>query len=153
LLLLARTTPRDAEAGRTGGLSLFLIDLREVNHLQPEALRVTPVRTMFNFATNQVRYDGLRIPVTSLIGSEGEGFRYILDGMNTERILLAAEAVGDGYWFIDRASSYARTREVFGRPIGANQGVQFPIAQAYMQVRAADSDGFTVRWQTVSHLR
>jgi acyl-CoA dehydrogenase len=138
LLLLARTAPQSAETTRTGGLSLFLIDLREIRTRQPEALQVTPVRTMFNFATNQVRYDGLRVPASSLIGTEGEGFRYILDGMNTERILLAAEAVGDGYWFTDRAADYARTREVFGRPIGANQGVQFPIAQAYMQVRAAD---------------
>jgi acyl-CoA dehydrogenase len=138
LLLLARTAPQSAETGRTGGLSLFLIDLREIRTRQPHALQVTPVRTMFNFATNQVRYDGLRVPAISLIGTEGEGFRYVLDGMNTERILLAAEAVGDGYWFTDRASDYARTREVFGRPIGANQGVQFPIAQAYMQVRAAD---------------
>jgi acyl-CoA dehydrogenase len=93
---------------------------------------------MFNFATFQVHYDGLRVPASSLIGAEGEGFRYILDGMNTERVLLAAEAIGDGYWFIDRASALARTREVFDRPIGANQGVQFPITQAYMQVRAAD---------------
>jgi acyl-CoA dehydrogenase len=138
LLLLARNAPRGGETGRTGGLSLFLIDLREVRTRQPNALRVTPVRAMFNFATYQVHYDGLRVPASSLIGAEGEGFRYILDGMNTERILLAAEAVGDGYWFIDRASAYARTREVFDRPIGANQGVQFPIAQAYMRVRAAD---------------
>jgi acyl-CoA dehydrogenase len=138
LLLLARTAPRAAETARTGGLSLFLIDLREVRTRQPDALRVTPVRTMFNFATNQVRFDGLRVPASSLIGTEGEGFRYILDGMNTERILLAAEAVGDGYWFTDRASAYARIRRVFDRPIGTNQGVQFPIARAYMQVRAAD---------------
>jgi acyl-CoA dehydrogenase len=137
LLLLARTGPRDA-AGRTGGLSLFLVDLREVRTRQPEALHVTPVRTMFNYATNQVHYDGLRVPASSLVGTEGEGFSYVIDGWNAERILLAAEAIGDGYWFVDRAASYARTRLVFDRPIGANQGVQFPIAQAYMQVRAAD---------------
>jgi acyl-CoA dehydrogenase len=138
LLLLARTAARTAEVGRTGGLSLFLIDLREVRRRQPENLRVTPVRTMFNYATYQVQYVGLRVPATGLIGAEGEGFGYVLDGMNIERVLFAAEAVGDGYWFTDRASAYARTRTVFGRPVGANQGVQFPIAQAYMQVRAAD---------------
>lgn len=126
LLLLAR-----AEAG----LSLFLVDLRAVPR---EELEVTPVRTMFNYETNQVRYRGLRVPADSLIGAEGEGFRHVLDGWNAERILLAAEAIGDGYWFTERATAYASTREVFGRPIGANQGVQFPIAQAYMQVRAAD---------------
>jgi acyl-CoA dehydrogenase len=129
LLLLAR-----AEAG----LSLFLIDLRAVRADQPEALAVTPVRTMFNYATNEVRYCGLRVPAASLIGEEGEGFRYVIDGWNAERILLAAEAIGDGYWFTERATAYANTREVFGRPIGANQGVQFPIARAYMAVRAAD---------------
>jgi acyl-CoA dehydrogenase len=137
LLLLARTAPREART-RAQGLSLFLVDLREVRERQPDALRVVPVRTMFTYATNEVHYDGLRIPASALIGAENEGFRYVLDGWNAERILLAAEAVGDGYWFVDRAASYARDRHVFGRPIGANQGVQFPIAQAYMQVRAAD---------------
>lgn len=126
LLLLAR-----ADAG----LSLFLVDLRAVPR---EQLELTPVRTMFNYETHQVRYRGLRVPADSLIGAEGEGFRHVLDGWNAERILLAAEAIGDGYWFTERATAYASTREVFGRPIGANQGVQFPIAQAYMQVRAAD---------------
>ena len=134
LLLLARTSERDEHA-RSAGLSLFLVDLREV---RAGAIEVTPVRTMFNYATNEVRYRGLRIPAAALIGDEGEGFRYVLDGWNAERILLAAEAIGDGYWFTDRASEYAGRREVFGRPIGANQGVQFPIARAYMQVRAAD---------------
>jgi acyl-CoA dehydrogenase len=138
LLLLARTGPRDSAAGRTGGLSLFLVDLRQVRAHQPDALRVTPVRTMFNYATNQVHYEGLRVPASSLLGEEGHGFRYVLDGWNAERILLAAEAIGDGYWFVERAADYARTREVFGRPIGANQGVQFPIAQSYIQIRAAD---------------
>jgi acyl-CoA dehydrogenase len=131
LLLLARTS----DGARTEGLSLLLIDLREIDRSQ---LEITPVRTMFNYATNQVRYTGLRVPASSLIGEEGKGFRYVIDGWNAERILLAAEAIGDGYWFTDRASAYARTRVVFGRPIGANQGVQFPIANAYMQVRAAD---------------
>ena len=126
LLLLARTGD---------GLSLFLIDLRDV---APEQVEVTPVRTMFNYETNQVEYRDLRVRADALIGEEGSGFRYVLDGWNAERILLAAEAIGDGYWFTERATAYATTREVFGRPIGANQGVQFPIAQAYMQVRAAD---------------
>jgi acyl-CoA dehydrogenase len=132
LLLLARTgTPEE----RAKGLSLLLIDLRDV---APDALEIAPVRTMFNYATNEVRYRGLRVPASSLIGEEGQGFRYVLDGWNAERILLAAEAIGDGYWFTERATAYANAREVFGRPIGANQGVQFPIANAYMQVRAAD---------------
>jgi acyl-CoA dehydrogenase len=135
LLLLARTGTPEA---RANGLSLFLIDLRAVREGQPEALEVTPVRTMFNYATNQVRYRQLRVPASSLIGEEGQGFRYVIDGWNAERILLAAEAIGDGYWFTERATGYANSREVFGRPIGANQGVQFPIAHAYMQVRAAD---------------
>ena len=141
LLLLARTAPRPdvgSGAARTDGISLFLVDLRAVRRDQPDALRVTPVRTMFNYATYQVQYAGLRIPASSLVGQEGQGFRYVIDGWNSERILLAAEAVGDGYWFVERAADHARTREVFGRPIGANQGVQFPITRAYMQVRAAD---------------
>jgi acyl-CoA dehydrogenase len=131
LLLLAR-------AAGTDGLNLLLIDLRDVRRTQPGSLEVTPVRTMFNYATNEVRYRQLRVPTSSLIGEEGQGFRYVIDGWNAERILLAAEAIGDGYWFTERATAYANAREVFGRPIGANQGVQFPIAQAYMQVRAAD---------------
>ena len=138
LLLLARTSTRGEDAARTSGLSLFLIDLREVRINQPDALRVVPVRTMFNYATNQVHYEGLRIPASSLIGQENEGFRYVIDGWNAERILLAAEAIGDGYWFVDRAVSYAKDRHVFGRSIGSNQGVQFPIARSYMDVRAAD---------------
>ena len=139
LMLLARTSPRaDDPARRADGISLFLVDLREVRAHQPEALEVEPVRTMFNYATNQVRYHGMEIPADALIGTEGKGFRYVIDGWNAERILLASEAVGDGYWFIERASAYAREREVFGRPIGANQGVQFPIARAYTQVLAAD---------------
>ena len=138
-LVLARTTPRgDDPAERTRGISLFLVDLRDIRREQPEALDVTPVRTMFNYATNEVRYQGMRVPASALIGEEGKGFRYVLDGWNAERILLAAEAVGDGYWFIARATDYANSREVFGRPIGANQGVQFPLARAYGQVTAAD---------------
>jgi acyl-CoA dehydrogenase len=138
-LVLARTSPRSEDASeRTRGISLFLVDLREIRRDQPDTLQVTPVRTMFNYATNEVRYDGMRVPASALIGEEGQGFRYVLDGWNAERILLAAEAVGDGYWFIARATAYANERVVFGRPIGANQGVQFPLARAYGQVTAAD---------------
>jgi acyl-CoA dehydrogenase len=117
---------------------LFLVDLRRVRAEQPDALEVTPVRTMFNYATSQVRYHGLRVPADHVIGEVDAGFRYVIDGWNAERILLAAEAIGDGYWFIDRAVAYANQRTIFGKPIGANQGVQFPLADAYMKVRAAD---------------
>jgi acyl-CoA dehydrogenase len=138
-LVLARTTPRAEDpAERTRGISLFLVDLREIRRDQPDALEVTPVRTMFNYATNEVRYRDVRVPASALIGEEGKGFRYVIDGWNAERILLAAEAVGDGYWFVDRAVRYAGDREVFGGPIGAHQGVQFPLARAYAQVTAAD---------------
>jgi acyl-CoA dehydrogenase len=135
-LVLARTTDRAAD--RTRGLTLFLVDLRQVRAEQPDTLEVTPVRTMFNYATNQVRYHRMRVPAAAVIGEVDAGFRYVIDGWNAERILLAAEAIGDGYWFVDRAVRYANEREVFGRPIGANQGVQFPLADAYMKVRAAD---------------
>jgi acyl-CoA dehydrogenase len=139
LMLLARTAPRpENPADRARGISLFLVDLREVRANQPETLVVQPVRTMINFATNQVWYREMRIPADSLIGEEGKGFRYVIDGWNAERILLASESIGDGYWFIDRAVAYANNRIVFGRPIGANQGVQFPLARAYTQVVAAD---------------
>jgi acyl-CoA dehydrogenase len=135
-LVLARTS--DRTENRTRGLTLFLVDLRQVRAEQPETLEVTPVRTMFNYATNEVRYRGLRVPADHVIGEVDAGFRYVVDGWNAERILLASEAVGDGYWFVDRAVAYAKERTVFGRPIGANQGVQFPLADAYMKVRAAD---------------
>jgi acyl-CoA dehydrogenase len=135
-LVLARTT--DKAADRTRGLTLFLVDLRQVRAEQPDTLEVTPVRTMFNYATNQVRYHRMRVPAAAVIGDVDAGFRYVIDCWNAERILLAAEAIGDGYWFVDRAVRYANQREVFGRPIGANQGVQFPLADAYMKVRAAD---------------
>lgn len=139
LMLLARTQPRpDDPAARAEGISLFLVDLREIRAEQPETLVVEPVRTMFNYATNQVWYREMRIPADSLLGEEGSGFRYVIDGWNAERILLASEAIGDGYWFVDRAVSYANERVVFGRPIGSNQGVQFPLARAYTQVVAAD---------------
>jgi len=136
LFVLARTAPKSAK--RTEGLTLFLVDLRQVRAEQPETLEVTKVRTMFNYATNQVRYHGMRVPASAVIGEVGQGFRYVLDGWNAERILLAAEAIGDGYWFTERATSYASATERFGKPIGANQGVQFPIVDAYMKVRAAD---------------
>jgi acyl-CoA dehydrogenase len=135
-LVLARTTDKGAD--KTFGLTLFLVDLRQVRAEQPDSLRVVPVRTMFNYATNQVFYEGMRVPASAVIGEVDRGFRYVIDGWNAERILLAAEAIGDGYWFVERAAAYANTREVFGRKIGANQGVQFPIADAYMKVRAAD---------------
>jgi acyl-CoA dehydrogenase len=135
-LVLARTSERGAD--RTRGLTLFLVDLRQVRAEQPDTLEVVPVRTMFNYATNQVFYTGMRVPADHVIGQVDAGFRYVIDGWNAERILLAAEAIGDGYWFVERAVAYAGEREVFGRPIGANQGVQFPLADAYMRVRAAD---------------
>ena len=133
MLLLARTTPRDAVERKTDGMSLFLIDLREA-----EGIDVRPIRTMVNHETNEVFFDNVRIPAGSLIGEEGHGFRYVLDGMNAERILIAAECIGDGRWFVDRAARYARDRVVFGRPIGSNQGVQFPIARAHVHIEAAD---------------
>ncbi len=134
MLLLARTTPYEELKDKTRGLSMFLIDLREAG----ERLTVRPIETMINHATNELFFDDLEIPAESLIGEEGMGFRYIIDGWNAERILIAAEAVGDGRWFVDRAVKYVNERVVFGRPIGANQGVQFPIARAYANVEAAD---------------
>jgi acyl-CoA dehydrogenase len=135
-LVLARTS--EPGPHRTHGLTLVLVDLRRVRAEQPEALEVVPVRTMFNYATYQVTYRGVRVPADHVVGRVDAGFSHVVDGWNAERILLAAEAVGDGYWFVDRAVAYASGREVFGRPIGANQGVQFPLADAYMKVRAAD---------------
>jgi acyl-CoA dehydrogenase len=134
MVLLARTTPRDAVAKPTQGMSVFLVDMRDA---AARGLTVRPVRTMLNHATTELFFDDFEISGDSLIGEEGEGFRYILGGMNAERILIASECVGDGLFFTDRASAYAATREVFGRPIGQNQGVQFPIARAYVQVAAA----------------
>jgi acyl-CoA dehydrogenase len=135
MLLLARTTPKDQVKKKTEGLSVFLIDLKSA---VGKEVTIEPIETMLNHQTTQVFFDDLRIPVDSLIGEEGKGFRYILDGMNAERILIAAECIGDGYWFTERATNYANEREVFGRPIGQNQGIQFPIAQAYIHIRAAD---------------
>jgi acyl-CoA dehydrogenase len=132
LLLLARTTPRAEVRNKTGGLSVFLVDLRAI-----VGLEVRPIRTMINHATNELRFDDVQVPATQLIGEEGKGFSYILEAMNAERILVAAEAIGDGRWLIDKAVAYAKDRIVFGRAIGSNQGVQFPIAKAHMALSAA----------------
>ncbi len=134
LLLLVRTTPREQVEKRTHGMSVLLVDLRDA---VGNGLTVRPLETMLNHATTELFIDKLRVPATNLIGEEGKGFGYILDGMNAERILIAAECIGDARWFIERASTYAREREVFGAPIGKNQGVQFPIARAYAQTEAA----------------
>ena len=134
MLLLARTSPRENQEKRHHGLSVFLVDMREV---AGAGLTIRPIRTMINHAATEVFFDDLKIPADSLIGEEGKGFRYILDGMNAERILISAECVGDARWFIERAADYARNREVFDRPIGQNQGIQFPMARAYAQTEAA----------------
>ncbi|MBU6373362.1 MAG: acyl-CoA/acyl-ACP dehydrogenase [Alphaproteobacteria bacterium] len=133
MVLLARTTPKDLVARKGDGLSVLVVDLRE----SAQGLTIRPIRTMMNHATTEVFFDQVRVPAANLIGVEGQGFRYILDGMNAERALIAAECIGDAEWFIAKASAYASDRSVFGRPIGANQGVQFPIARAYAQTRAA----------------
>jgi acyl-CoA dehydrogenase len=134
MVLLARTTPKEQAARKADGLSVFLLDMREA---LGRGLTIKPIRTMINHSTTEVFFDDLEIPASSLIGEEGKGFRYILDGMNAERILIAAECIGDARWFTDKSSAYARERIVFGRPIGQNQGVAFPIARAYAQARAA----------------
>jgi acyl-CoA dehydrogenase len=135
MLLLARTTPRGQVKKRTDGLSVFLVDMRDV---KGKGLTIRPIRTMMNHATTEVFFENMRVPADNLIGVEGEGFRYILSGMNAERILIAAECIGDAKWFIGKATAYAGERVVFGRPIGQNQGVQFPIARAYIAMRAAE---------------
>ncbi len=135
MLLLARTTPRDQVASKTEGLSIFLVDMRKV---VGSGMTIKPIRTMMNHSTTEVFFDDMRIPASALVGEEGKGFRYILSGMNAERILIASECVGDAKWFIAKASDYAKERQVFGRPIGQNQGVQFPIARCYSQMRAAE---------------
>ena len=135
MLLLARTTPADQCKKRTDGISTFLVDLREV---VGNGCEIHPIDAMINHNTTQIFFDNMEIPESALVGEEGRGFRYILDGMNAERCLIAAEAIGNGRYFVERAVEYANEREVFGRPIGANQGVQFPIAEAHMQVEAAD---------------
>jgi acyl-CoA dehydrogenase len=134
MLLLARTTPREQVAKKTDGMSVFLIDMKKaIGH----GLTIRPIRTMINHATTEIFFDNLEIPAQDRVGEEGKGFRYIIDGMNAERILIGAECIGDAKWFISKATDYANARQVFGRPIGQNQGVQFPIARAYMQTQAA----------------
>ena len=135
MLLLARTTPLRESMKRTDGLSVLLVDMRKAIG---NGLTIRPIRTMMNHATTEIFLDNLRVPAENLVGEEGKGFRYILSGMNAERILIAAECVGDAKWFIDKASNYAKERHVFGRPIGQNQGIQFPIAKAYASMRAAE---------------
>jgi len=135
MILLARTTPAGEARKRSEGLSIFLVDLREaIGH----GMEVRPIANMVNHETNELFFDGLEIPAENLIGEEGRGFRYILDGLNAERAIIAAECIGDGYWFIDKVTRYARERVVFGRPIGQNQGVQFPIAEAHIELEAAN---------------
>ena len=133
MLLLARTTPVGQVTRKTDGLSVFLFDLRQV-----EGLEVRPLRMMMNHSTNALFFDQVELPADSLIGEEGRGFHYILDGMNAERILVASDSIGDGRWFVEKAVAYSNQRVVFGRPIGTNQGVQFPIAKAHMAVEAAE---------------
>ncbi|OLU13109.1 acyl-CoA dehydrogenase [Pseudomonas sp. PA1(2017)] len=140
MILLARTTPLAEVKKKSEGMSIFLVDLREAIG---NGLTVQPIANMVNHETNELFFDNLEIPASSLIGEEGKGFRYILDGLNAERTLIAAECIGDGRWFIEKASAYARDRVVFGRPIGQNQGVQFPIAKAHIEVEAAD----LMRWR------
>jgi len=135
MLLLARTTPREETRKRTEGLSTFIVDMRAA---LGNGLTIRPIRTMMNHNSTEVFFDNMVVPAENLLGEEGRGFRYILDGMNAERLLIAAECVGDAKWFIAKATAYARERKVFGRPIGQNQGVQFPIAKAYAQMRAAE---------------
>jgi hypothetical protein len=135
MLLLARTTPRDQTAKRTDGLSTFIVDMREA---LGKGLTIRPIRTMMNHNSTEVFFDNMIVPAENLVGVEGRGFRYILDGMNAERLLIAAECIGDAKWFLKKASDYARERRVFGRPIGQNQGIQFPLARAYAQMRAAE---------------
>ncbi|MFC3123650.1 acyl-CoA dehydrogenase family protein [Pseudoroseomonas globiformis] len=136
MLLLARTTPRDQVAKKTEGLSTFIVDMRTV---LDKGLSIRPIRTMMNHNSCEVFFDNMEVPAENLVGEEGRGFRYILDGMNAERLLIAAECIGDAKWFIEKAVNYAKERVLFGRPIGQNQGVQFPIARAYAQMRAAEA--------------
>jgi acyl-CoA dehydrogenase len=142
MLLLARTTPLDEVEKRTEGLSVFVVDMEAAG----AKLDIHPIRTMMNHATTEVFIDDVEVPCDALVGEEGQGFRYILDAMNAERILIAAECIGDGRWFVDKAAHYASERVVFGRPIGANQGVQFPVARAYAAIEAADLVRYKAAW-------
>jgi acyl-CoA dehydrogenase len=142
MLLLARTTPLDEVEKKSEGLSVFLVDMEAAG----EKLTIRPLRTMMNHASTEVFLDGVELPADALVGEEGQGFRYILDGMNAERVLIAAECIGDGRWFVERAARYASDRIVFGRPIGANQGVQFPLARAHASIEAADLMRYKAAW-------
>src|SRR4051812_35262242 len=139
MMLLARTTPLADVKKKSEGMSIFIVDLRDAIG---KGLAVRPIANMVNHETNELFFENLEIPAENLIGEEGQGFKYILDGLNAERTLIAAECIGDGYWFIDKVTAYAKERVVFGRPIGQNQGVQFPIAEAFIEVEAAD----LMRW-------
>jgi len=140
MILLARTTPLADVQKKSDGMSIFLVDLRQA---EQSGMTVRPIPNMVNHETNELFFEDLEIPAENRIGEEGQGFRYLLDGLNAERTLIAAECIGDGYWFIDRVTQYARQRIVFGRPIGQNQGVQFPIAETYIEVEAAN----LMRWK------
>jgi acyl-CoA dehydrogenase len=140
MILLARTTPLAEVTKKSEGMSIFIVDLRQAIG---KGLTVRPIANMVNHETNELFFDNLEVPAENLIGDEGRGFKYILDGLNAERVLIAAECIGDGYWFVDRVTKYAKDRNVFGRPIGQNQGVQFPIAEAYIEVEAAN----LMRWK------
>jgi acyl-CoA dehydrogenase len=142
MLLLARTTPLDEVEKESDGLSVFLVDMKAAG----DALTIRPLKTMMNHATTEVFLDRVELPANALVGEEGKGFRYILDGLNAERVLIAAECIGDGRWFVKTASRYASEREVFGRPIGANQGVQFPVARAHAAIEAADLVRYKAAW-------
>jgi acyl-CoA dehydrogenase len=142
MLLLARTTPLDEVEKKSDGLSVFLVDMAAAG----EKLTIRPLRTMMNHASTEVFLDGVELPAEALVGEEGQGFRYILDGMNAERVLIAAECIGDGRWFVEKAARYASERVVFGRPIGANQGVQFPLAHAHASIEAADLMRYKAAW-------
>ena len=140
MILLARTTPLDQVRKKSEGMSIFIVDIKDA---MAKGMTVRPIRNMVNHETNELFFDNLEIPASSLIGEEGKGFRYILDGLNAERTLIAAECIGDGRWFVEKSAQYARDRVVFGRPIGQNQGVQFPIAEAHIEIEAAD----LMRWR------
>ncbi len=144
MLLLARTTPLEEVEKKTEGLSTFIVDMKQA--LAAGTMTIRPIRTLMNHATTEIFLDGVELPADALVGEEGKGFRYILDGMNAERVLIAAECIGDGRWFTEKATAYASERVVFGRPIGSNQGIQFPIAEAHAQLQAADLMRYKAAW-------
>jgi acyl-CoA dehydrogenase len=144
MLLLARTTPHEEVERKTDGLSAFIVDMKQA--VAEGKMTIRPIRTLMNHASTEIFLDGVKVPADALVGEEGRGFRYILDGMNAERILIAAECIGDGRWFVEKASRYASDRVVFGRPIGQNQGVQFPIARAHAAIEAADLVRYKAAW-------